>query len=273
MKQSATVFLGVLFITAAYAEMKENPDPNTLWREDGKAIAAQEGNSAQAWNSALKYEALPDGKGFRVEPEKKPAGGRYLSVSAAYPWFVYEITVVEPKKGYRQNRIAFQGGHSHTQIGRIFPGIYAFNLYENSTQEKKGKPFMRIDQHGLKLTYRYMKMVKIPENYIQCSSDAFLTKKAFGAGDKLQFTVTLKEPAEDVMLSFFKSYTMPQLKLGGKAALQLKPADKEGRIWTGELTAASLGEKFTPNSIWVKADVTGGGIALPLWSTIPYEYR
>ena len=272
MKIHLSVFC-VLFACAAFAEMKENPDPDTLWCEDGKAIVTQKGNSVKGWNNALKYEALPDGSGFSVEFEKNPTGGRYLSVSEEYPWFVYEISAVELKKGYCQNRIAFQRGSTHTQVGKIFPGIYAFNLYENSTQEKKGKPFMRIDQHGSKLAYRYMKMVKIPENYIQCSSDAFQSKKAFGAGDKLHFTVTLKDPAEDVTLSLFKSYTMPQIKLGGEASLQLKPADKDGRVWTGELTAAPLGEQFKQNSIWVKADVIGGGISLPLWTVIPYEYQ
>ena len=264
---------GALLVATACAEMKNNPDPNTLWCEDGKAIVTQAGNSRNGWNNALKYESMPDGKGFSVEFEGKPTGGRYLDVSAEYPWFVYEISGVDLKKGYRQHAIGFQRVARHAQIGRIFPGIYAFNLYENSTLEKKGKPFMRIVQFGSKLTFRYMKMVKTPENYIQCESEAFKSKKAFGAGDKLKFTVTLKEPAEDVVLSFFKSYTMPQIKLGGESSLQLKQADKDGRVWTGELTVTPLDGKIKPNDIWVKADVTGGGIALPLWTAIPYEYK
>ena len=273
MRKAVFCLAGAAFAVTAVAEMKNNPDPNTLWCEDGKAIVTQAGNSRNGWNNALKYESMPDGKGFSVEFEGKPTGGRYVEVSAEYPWFIYEISDVELKKGYCQNAIGFQRVARHAQIGKIFPGVYAFNLYENSALEKKGRPFMRIDQFRSKLTYRYMKMVKVPENYIQCESDAFKSKKAFGAGDKLKFTVTLKDPAEDVALSFFKSYTMPQVKLGDGTSLQLKQADKDGRVWTGELTVAPQDGKFKPNDIWVKADVTGGGIALPLWTAIPYDYK
>ena len=271
-----TVFCLACAVSAvtAVAEMKNNPDPDTLWCEDGKAIVTQAGNSRNGWNNALKYEPMPDGKGFSMEFEGKPTGGRYIKVSAEYPWFVYEISGVELKNGFRQHGISISRVPKLVQVTKIFPGIYAFNLYENSApQENNGWTFMRIDLFRSKLTFRYMKMVKMPDNYIQCDSEAFKSQKAFGAGDKLKFTVTLKDPAKDVVLSFFKSYMMPQIKLGDGTGLQLKQADKDGRIWTGELTVAALDGKFKQNDIWIKADVTGGGITLPLWTAIPYEYK
>jgi hypothetical protein len=82
MRKAVFCLAGAAFAVTAVAEMKNNPDPNTLWCEDGKAIVTQAGNSRNGWNNALKYESMPDGKGFSVEFEGKPTGGRYVEVSA-----------------------------------------------------------------------------------------------------------------------------------------------------------------------------------------------
>jgi hypothetical protein len=274
MKRTALTLAAVLSAGVLCAESINNPDENTLWLEDGKDIKTASGITANAWNSDLKYTSLEGGKGFQVETVDKVVGGKYIGVSAEYPWLVYEITNVEiiPKK-YVGLSMGISGFACGTVL-KVPAGIYAFNIYDNSTVPAKGQAHCRIDQYGLKLTYAYMKMVKEPENYIKIDSEAFAAKKAYATGDKLKFTVKLKDPAADVMLSFFHSYTMPAIDLGGGKTMQLKQEDKEGKVWSGELTVGTLPAKPAPShrSIMVKADITGGTVTVPLWTNIAYKY-
>jgi hypothetical protein len=67
---------------------------------------------------------------------------------------------------------------------------------------------------------------------------------------------------------------MPKFDLGAGPSLQLKQDDKDGKIWKGELTVGDLPAKpaVGASAIMVKAEVTGGTLALPLWTNIPYAY-
>ena len=58
MRKAVFCLAGAAFAVTAVAEMKNNPDPNTLWCEDGKAIVTQAGNSRNGWNNALKYSSM-----------------------------------------------------------------------------------------------------------------------------------------------------------------------------------------------------------------------
>jgi hypothetical protein len=253
---------------AASAEMVKNPDANTLWIENGKNIKTSTKNAAGAWRtSAFSITPAKDGKGFVLTSDAKKkyySTGCYLPVSPEYPWFCWNITDVKNLKGYRGLTMGSFSGLNCNQVGEVShikPGYYAVNIAQNSKLKKPAKPFLRIDQHGLQVTFEYMKMVKKPDYYIEVTSDAIKANKPIQPGDEVTFTLNLKEPAEEATLTFYKAYTMPKMKINGSAMIMMKPADKENKVWTAKVKfntlspTAGKGKAFKRNAIIIKADV------------------
>lgn len=251
----------------ATAELIKNPDPNTLWIENGKDIKTSDKNAAGAWRTQA-FTIVPekDGKGFifKSNVEKKHySTGIYLPVSPEYPWLCWRITNVKTLKGYRGLTVGSFSGMNCNQVGEvsnILPGYYAVNIAQNSNLKKPGTSYLRLDQHGLETTFEYFKMVKKPAYYIEVTSDAITANKPIEPGDEVTFTLNLKDPAEEATLSFYKAYTMPKMKINGQAMIMMKPADKTNKVWTATVKLNTLtpttgkDKPFDRNAIIIKAD-------------------
>lgn len=238
------IALVVLFAAfTVYGEFKTNPDANTLWIEDGKAISG--------WRKEINMTENPEG-GFYIEPGEKVDGGRYVPASPDYPWFVAELSEVEHKKGYR-------GFGFYGLIGMVdnpMTGIFTVRV-----PYRIPKPFFRIDVHGLKLGFKYMKVVREPENYID-----WIEKDGV-----LEVTVKLKSEAEDVSVSFYDSYCMRQLTVENSIRLQLYPVDENNPVvWKGTLKNY---KNTARGSFLLKATVLGGDIITPIWGVAPKKKK
>ena len=236
MKKICFLLFSVLAF-ALQAEFLKNPDENTLWLENGVG-------EFKGWRTADLLMQSMEGGGFTIQPGNETNGGRYVPNAPEYPWLVGEIVSVEHKTGY----IGFSIGPYFGQVANPMSGIFAV---KRVVEEKTS--FLRIDVHGLILGFKYLKQVKVPENYIDYA------KKDEG----LEITVHLKEPAEDVSISFYDSYCMPRLMQDNQYKLQLYPKDEENPVvWSGTLKKVEYGGK---GSLLFKASVLGGGIKTPLW--------
>jgi hypothetical protein len=261
------------------AEMLYKPDANTLWIENGKNIQKSPKNSSKGWNSSeLSITPLPDGKGFSIDATdpKKHGSGRYVNTSPEYPWFVYELKAITQYKGYRSYAVPCFGGICvFGQVSNPQKGIFATNVFEKKKPTKNEVRFLSYYQYGLKLDFGYFKMVKKPDYYITANSEAFKTRKEFGSGDKIKFTVNLKEPAEDVTLRFFDSYMVIPMQLNQQQVLQLKPENEEAKVWSAEVTIKTFAKKSGKinGKIMMKAIVLGGAINVPVWNYIDYPYK
>ena len=270
--------LTLSFIVAAalsFAEMKLNPDSNTLWIEDGKDIKTSTNNYSYGFNNTdIIVTSNPDG-GFYMEQKKqgKPRSGRMVSISPEYPYLVYEIDSLEQKPGYHALWMPLIGSGMMVMEGNPQKGVFAINVYENSKLDlKKKQSPMSFDIHGLKVGFKYVKMVKTPDYYIKVESPAFAKKKYCAPGDKVKFTVFLKEEAEDVSLTFYNRI-VTQVSINGSSKLQLYPVNKNQKVWSREITLESVKyrENFVPS---IKAVILGSENAPDaLWGKPAYPFH
>ena len=264
----------ILSTSAAWAELKQNPDGNTLWVEDGKDIKTGPG-SGDYWNNSIKFTSLPD-SGFSMEAtDKANATGRYLPMSADYPYVVFEITQVEKRPGYVSLDLPHLLGDNWKaveigMVSQLQTGIFAVNVFKNG-KLGNGTPYFRINQYNCALNFKYLKCVKVPESYIEMSPEEPLKP-----GDKITFKVHLANKAEDVSLRFFLGYTMPEIKLNGEQSLQLKPETSDDpKVWTGTIDYKSIDKDkdIPPGGMLIKAVILGSENSTPVWGTNNYPVK
>jgi hypothetical protein len=255
----------------AHGEFVENPDDNTLWIENGEAI--------DGWREGLTF--APATPGFRIEADKDGklySSGRYVPLDAAYPWLTWRVRQYIPyPEGYRGWTGPFLNSVGHTWLGQVTEmqeGIFAVNVAENAAKWPLPMDFMRLDLYGAVLVLDYIKMVREPADYVFIEiPDAAKERGYIQPDDELTFRVKLAEPAEDVSLRFFNSYTMPQVQLNASHSLQLRMPDEDKHDWRATVTLKSLeggsseDGRFKPGSILVKAVILGGGPGTSLWGT------
>ena len=274
MKKRALFFIAAACVNCGIlqAEFKNNPDDNTLWIEDGKNIAVWKDNFGPGFNNSdILIEPDPKG-GFIMEQKKqgKPRTVRKVPVSPEYPYIVYEITGIEMRKGYRALWLPILGSAMTVMQGNPQTGVFALHYYENSKLPTSVKEdYLALDIHGVHVRFKYLKIVKKPDYYIKVESPAFEKNKSAAIGDKLKFTVCLKEEAEDVSLNFYTNTVLP-LSLNGSSHLQLFPEEgSQGKIWCAELKldkiaapkeftllmkAVILGNENAPEALWGKCN-------------------
>lgn len=271
-----TVFAVLLLLLFSLkAEFKKNPDPNTLWEEDGKEIVTGDSVSMGKWLDSLKFTPHEKG-GFSVEAvqPKKYVSGYYIPVLPDYPFLVFSIKSVQyTKENYR----AFGVHVGDSGIGMIAnpqPGIFVVNVFEAWKKPPQNNiTYMKIYLYGLNLHIGNLAMVKRPENFVTVrNTNGSMEMKP---GDTLEFTLSLSKPAEDASIRFYNSYCMPLLKMDGSDKLQLKPVDKDNPIlWKGTLKLSRFQEKeIKAFDIVMKTTVLGGDMNVPLWSAIPMNYK
>ena len=266
------------------AELLKNTDQNTLWIENGKNIKTDAQNGfSNGWYSkpsdprCVKIESMPDGKGFSCSVQSGKLGQTYLAVptSPDYPYLTFQILAIEYFPGYRGWICQIsKTGFSVDQISTPKPGIFAFNVYENAPAiNNKSQNYIRIYNYGMKTVFSEIKMVKKPDYYIAAQSNAFKNKQSFTVGDKIKFTVYLKEAAEDVSIRLSTTGVPNIIKINKTNKIQLKPTDESQKIWETEVEIKDLrGAKSKRNAILMQAVVLGGELDVPIWSAIAYPF-
>ena len=178
------IFVSLLSVAAALSvngELVKNPDPVTLWKEDGKAIQIAPERSNKAWLSGkLEITGLENG-GFKVSANdpKNYTTLRYVPLNAEYPYLEYKIRQVEQKKGYMGYSFSYTGlqGNVFGQVRSATPGTFTVKLFENHPFPNRKEGALRLDLYGQAITFDYIKQVKEPLNYVKVESDAFAAKK------------------------------------------------------------------------------------------------
>ena len=269
------LFIFLLFSCGlVMAELRENPDENTLWQFSALDL--------KKWKGAgVKIEKRE--KGFSLSNEssslKTPHSiTRKVPVDPEYPYLVFETISVNPFKGYR----AWFAGlrESKNLFGSISngePGIVAINCFENPAKDiVKKQATLQFYMINFKNDFLYVKMVKKPDNYITVTGD-FTAKKAIQPGDKVKFTVYLKESAEEVSLKLIFKKWLYTIKVNGNEVVELTPEDKDQKIWSAEVSVKSLkcskGSSFKKGEILLRAVVLGGNVKAPLWTVLQYPFE
>jgi hypothetical protein len=257
-----------------------HPDANTLWLEDGKDIQlGGPPNSDAWWTGGLEMKSLPEG-GFllRNTNGKDVSIGRYLPMDPAYPWLVWEVTNVKYFEGYRGEAMCFPSGQMPAGFaGFIYPGLFVVNPFQFDPKLAKSSPYCSIYLYDAELSFKYLKMVKKPDYFIEMDSPAVKTKGFASVGDEIRFRVPMAQDAEDVTLAFYAaadSGPTMEVTAGGLARLQLKPENENYKVWGGSLKLApGAANDLALGKLLVKATILGGGLKVPLWTTNPFPLK
>lgn len=282
------IFICIMFLFCNSGDCKViyNPDTNTLWIEDGReieyeTIETEKKWQGKVWTGNLEMKSTEDGLIIKSTSSDKSCIGRYLKFDRQYPYLVWEITKVNYGSGYRGLTMAFPDSVFNF-VTHIYPGIFVVNPFLSNKKLSDKTEWCRIYLYNSEVYFKYIKMVKIPENYIVIESSEINEKGFLEIGDEVKFKVILDAPSEDVSLTFYDHYITHEIKINGSTSLQLKPEDQEGKIWSGKIKINSCEghslfelkrKSFPPGTFLIKATVLGGKLKVPLWTANWFEFK
>ncbi len=278
----AITLAAVLLVPAAgRAELVRNPDANTLWVVNGKNIAV--GSKPDQWRDGGVDIKPAEGGGLRFTATgKQHSTGRYVPVDGGYPYLVMEITDVKNGNGYRGLNVFLSGVKETSMaamVSYIRTGRFVLRMFPRHTTLPR-ETFLSLYLYNTTLTVSQLKMVKQPADNLEIIAPQGVSR--VGPGDEVTFRLTLEKPAEDATLTFYNSYTMPQLALNGQTRLQLKPEDEAQKIWSARVKLDTLtrvggheGLDLKPGGLMVKTTILGGAVKEPIWTwnIIPFNLK
>ena len=193
----------------AHADVIKNPDPNTLWLENGKNIVTSPKNTYKDYNwwlNKVKLTPHPQ-KGFVIEGSGTI--GVYVRSSKEYSWLCLDIASVDKLgKGYHAlSVLPAAKTQNYGVVSRIPRGTYYFSLANSpEMKDKATSKFMRMDFSGAKIHFNSVSMIKAPP-CIPTVEPAAVKK-----GDTVTIRCKTTKKAQYVEFKFYQTYTMPNLK-------------------------------------------------------------
>ena len=270
------LFLLALFCcgAAALANMEMQPDADTLWSFSKLDQTQWRGTGVKVENSDGGFVLSNE----NASPKSPHSITRKVAISPEYPYLVFETTSITPYKGYRSWSVSLR--ELQSTFGSVTngePGIVAVNCFENPARIPAGKQaHLLLYFYDFSADFKYIKMVKKPDNYITVTG-SFTEKKSINVGDKVKFTVYLKESAEEVSLKLLFKKWLYTVKVNGNEVVELTPEDKEQKIWSAEIPVKTLkctkADQFKKGEILLRAVVLGGSVKTPIWSVLQYPFE
>ncbi len=270
--------LALLICITSSAEIIHNPDPNTLWIENGENIKTDPVKGGrQGWlNTTMDISCTPAQDGvdgyftFKSPESKKHSTRRYLPIKKEYPWLIFEVDSYVPIAAQYKNFWMGIYKAKTFSINVPRPGIYLQNVWQ-TTPFEKAIGLVQFSIYGYEVNFKYIKMVKEPENYFCVDSPAFAEKKCFRKGDKLVFTAKLAAQAEDVTITFHDIRDHRPIRINGNDSITLKPTNGEITEWRAECDVNSISSKET--TFIFKCTVLGGKLRKPMYTANPFPYK
>ena len=260
--------------TAAFANMATRSDANTLWSFAQLDPAKWRGSGVKVENTTEGFVLSNE----NASPKSPHSITRKVAISPEYPYLVFETTSITPYKGYRSWSVSLR--ELQSTFGSVTngePGIVAVNCFENPARiPARKQAHLLLYFYDFRADFKYIKMVKKPDNYITVTG-SFAGKKAIHSGDKVKFTVYLKESAEEVSLKLLFKKWLYTVKVNGNEVVELTPEDKEQKIWSAEIPVKTLkctkADQFKKGEILLRAVVLGGSVKTPIWSVLQYPFE
>ena len=273
MKKQMKWFAAALAVLTLAVSAEEQ----VIWKLDGSNADFSNKHSTKAWFAekvpASLVEKTEDG-GFVIKGHLS----RYLTLKPG-TWLVFELVKAErqdPKKYTNWSIHCFDKRYSGGIVGNVSQiptGLYTIRFSDLKTSVWTA---LRFYDYNLNLTFRYIKLVNEPENSL--GAEVPEGKALLYPGDKFSIVLKLKEPCEDVTCQLMlDTGTGPRpFSINGTDTVELKPADKDGKIWKAEITLKNFAQQKKPvnaRSVRIKATVLGGKLETPIYGTIPAGFR
>ncbi|MDD5707263.1 MAG: hypothetical protein PHR35_15170, partial [Kiritimatiellae bacterium] len=182
-----------------------------------------------------------EGGGIRFTPfdDKGCSSVRSVRLDGNYPYLVWEVTAMRPvlPKTYKCFSVGILDPKAVnlSVVGDVRPGIYSSRPFAAAPDTNRLGASVFVASGANAVDISSIRMVKVPEQHLEMSSPSFAEKKHLDPGDPLTFTLTLKEPADDVVVSFYKNdmfYFGHVMTIGGRLYCWLKAKDGTDRkVW------------------------------------------
>ena len=263
------ILLAVFSLSAAVSAEEQ-----VIWKLDGSNAQFTAGHSTKTWFSEKVQEPAVEKteEGFVIRNHTS----RYLTLQPD-TWLVFDLIKAEkrePKKYTNWSIHCFDKKYSGGIIGNVSQipvGLYTIQI---TGLEKPIGSALRFYNYNLNLHFRYIKLVKDPENSLGAEIPG--GAKALRPGDKFSIVLKLKDPCEDVTCKLMQdpgSGPAP-FSLNGTDTVELKPVDKDCRIWKAEITVKNftVQKKPRPRAVRIKATVLGGKLETPIYGAIPAAF-
>lgn len=263
--------------TLSVLTMAVSAEEEVLWKLDGSNADFSNKHSTKAWfatkDPVPSVVKTQDG-GFIINNHTS----RYLSLKPD-TWLVFELVKAERRDAKKYTSWSIHCfdknyvGSIVGNIGQIPIGLYTIQI---TGLEKPIWTALRFYDYNLDLTFRYIKLVKDPENSL--GAEVPKGKKLLYPGDKFTIVLTLKDPCEDVTCKLMHDVGRGArpFSVNGTDTVELKPVDKDGRIWKSEITLKNFAQQKKPlnaRSVRIKATVLGGKLETPIYGVIPAGFR
>ena len=244
-----------------------------VWVLDETTCESTSGLSKKIWCSGRESAPL-------IKPAK---GGGFVASSPASRhltllpdhWLVVDLTSVKslPHK-YHAWSLYIPKPFDCKLIGNVTnppTGLYTMQLPEI---KEKTVSSVVLYNYNMELTFKYIKLVKEPENSLGIEFKG--GKDNIEVGDTFKVVLKLAKPCEDVTCKILSDVgTGPNpYSINGKDNIELKAQDKDGKVWTATVNVKSLqtAANLKKRAIMLKATLLGSDLNKPIFTYIPYSF-
>ena len=231
-----------------------------VWRIDG---------STKGWTVPEHARPGPNG-GFIASGELN----LYVTVPPGHRWFEAVVDDFKAIKGGYLSWSVYLWKKFGYQFGVVQcpqPGIFTQRLPEITAPVGE---LVRIYDYNFDISFRYLRLVDEPENWLLFEPVGDLTE--VGPGDTVHVEMKLAEPCEEVSAKFLRDPgtgggNYPYL-INASPVVPMKRLDKAGCRWGADVKIESC-KPAKKGQICVRATTLGGGPELPLFSKIKASFR
>ena len=152
-------------------------------------------------------------------------------------------------------------------------GLYTVNLPE-VTKNLEGP--MTIYSYGLEMQFKYIRLVREPENYLGATVEG--KSAMIEPGSKIIVTLKLKKPCESVTCKMSRDMglVITPFQINGSDTIDLKPVQGDLSLWQTviEVKNYSFSEReIEKRSVMLQANIKGGKLDTPIISYFPAAFR
>ncbi|MBR6373669.1 MAG: hypothetical protein IKS20_10845 [Victivallales bacterium] len=243
------------------------------WQLDGSNAQFKKSYSRDTWFGEDTYTAATEDGGFLYRGKNS---NRYIKLMPKH-WIVLKVAKVNKMQNYNQsswNMNFFRGvGKICGNAALLQEGLYTINLPE---VKKNIEGPMTIYSYGIELEFKYIRLVRDPENYLGATVEG--NSAMIEPGSKIIVTLKLREPCESVTCKMSRDtgLVVAPFQINGSDTIELKPVHGDLSLWQTVINVKNYSfteREMGKRSVMLMANIKGGNLNTPIISYFPAAFR
>lgn len=243
------------------------------WQLDGSNAIFQKKHSKEVWfGDDIYTEPTADG-GFLYRGKNS---NHYIKLIPKH-WIELELVKVKKLPDYNYYSWSmnfFRGVGKICGNAAIFnEGLYTVNLPEVT---KNIEAPMTMFSYGLEMQFKYIRLVREPENYLCATVEG--NSAMVAPGSKIIVTLKLKEPCKEVVCKMIRDLgqSSAPFSINESDTIELKPVHGDFSLWQAVINVKNYSfseREIGKRSVMLQAVIQGGKINTPIITYIPAAFR